>query len=124
MQKLHFRWRHGLMVSVLALGFIVISLRLLQLSVFEQAFLQHQSELRIMREVEMPAHRGKITDRNHLPLAISTPLTSVWVNPQILVIGPAQLKQLAAFLGMPSAVLHHRIHAKANREFVYLKRQL
>lgn len=124
MQQLGFRWRHGLVVTLLAIGFVLIGLRLLQLSVFEQAFLQHQSELRIMREVEIPAHRGKITDRNHVPLAISTPLKSVWVNPQILVIGPKQLKQLGALLEMSTATLQHRIHGKANREFVYLKRRI
>ncbi len=41
------------------------------------------------------AHRGNITDRNGEPLAVSTPVDSVWVDPRELAGNLEQLPQLA-----------------------------
>ncbi len=44
-------------------------------------FLQAKGEARYGRVIEMPASRGAVTDRNGKPLAISTPVKSIWAMP-------------------------------------------
>ncbi|MCW5627141.1 MAG: penicillin-binding protein 2, partial [Burkholderiales bacterium] len=82
-----------------------------------------EGELRYQRLVEVGAHRGMITDRHGEPLAISTPVESVWVSPGDAKLSVAQRAKLAALLDLPSAELDKRL-AIRDRDFVYLKRQL
>ena len=57
--------------------------RLYILNVVDRHFLLQQSRARILRHQIVPAYRGMIEDRLGVPLAISTPLQSVWVNPKM-----------------------------------------
>src|SRR5690606_26054038 len=79
-----------------------------------------------LRVVEMPAHRGMIVDRNGEPLAVSTPVDSVWMNPRELSQAPEQMAALARALEMPLPDLRREVDAKADegREFVYLQRRM
>ena len=52
--------------------------------IFEKDFLQAEGADRYLDTVEVPAHRGLITDRNGSPLAVSTPVDSVVANPRVL----------------------------------------
>ena len=65
--------------------FIVMSLglsgRMVYLNVTERAFLQGQGDARSLRYETLPANRGIIFDRNGEPLAVSTPVVSVWIDP-------------------------------------------
>ena len=47
-------------------------------------FLREQGALRTVRSAEIPVYRGLITDRNGTPLAVSSPVVSLWANPQHL----------------------------------------
>ena len=75
-------WR----LNLLRLMFITIVLglgwRLADIQVFNADFLRNQGDARHLRNVEVAAHRGMILDRHGEPLAISTPVHSVWLNPQ------------------------------------------
>jgi cell division protein FtsI (penicillin-binding protein 3) len=51
-------------------------------------FYQRQGEARYLRELPIKTSRGMITDRNGEPLAVSTPVASIWVNPQDLLRSP------------------------------------
>jgi cell division protein FtsI (penicillin-binding protein 3) len=64
-----------------------------------------------------------ITDRNREPLAISTPVESVWASPADVQLTPAQLARLARLLGVPGGEIEKRL-SDTKRDFVYLKRQL
>ena len=111
---------------LLILGLVVAALvwRAIDLQVVNQGFLQGQGDARHLRTVTMAAHRGMITDRNGEPLAISTPVDSVWVNPQAAMMGREQWPLLARLLGMDPAYLKKRIMSRAQREFVYLRRHI
>ncbi|MBK9132256.1 MAG: penicillin-binding protein 2 [Gammaproteobacteria bacterium] len=115
------------LITLLALlGAIVIALvwRAVDLQVMNRDFLQDQGDARHLRALALPAHRGMITDRGGEPLAISTPVDSVWVNPKELVLEREGWRPLARLLGMDVAELRDRIMQRADREFVYLKRRI
>ncbi len=107
-------------------GCVAISLvaRAVQLQVFNKEFLNKQADTRHLRTERITAHRGTITDRNGEPLAISTPVDSIWANPREL--GPAvdRLPELARLLGLDPQQLMRRVTRSMDKEFLYLKRHL
>jgi len=46
-------------------------------------FLESKGALRTVRTAEIPVYRGLIEDRNGTPLAVSSPVVSLWANPQL-----------------------------------------
>jgi cell division protein FtsI (penicillin-binding protein 3) len=90
----------------------------------DRDFLKGQGDARHLRVVAIPAHRGKILDRNGEPLAISTPVDSVWANPRELALGADRLPELGKLLGLDLATLERVVAGRAGREFVYLKRHV
>ncbi|MEO8738273.1 MAG: penicillin-binding protein 2 [Casimicrobiaceae bacterium] len=94
--------------------------RSLFLQRFDNAFLQEQGSSRYSRDIEVPAHRGRIVDRYGDPLAISTPVKAVWAWPEKMDATPEQLRALAQALDMPPAVLTRKL--ASGSDFVYLKR--
>ncbi len=98
--------------------------RVVSLQVFEQDFLRFEGERRTIRVTGTPAYRGIITDRNGEPLAISTPVDSVWMNPKEFDLEHPQLLALAAVLDVSPEQLIDKAQGNANREFVYLQRQV
>lgn len=98
--------------------------RAVDLQLTHKAFLQHQGDARYLRVVSIPAHRGDILDRGGEPLAISTPVQSVWVNPARLVRERERWPALTRVLGLEGDELHRLIAERMQREFVYLKRHV
>lgn len=116
--------RHQLVLSILLLATAGIALRAVYLQFVNKEFLQEQGNERFLREVEMPAHRGMILDRNGEPLAVSSPVDSLWANPTALAESRDKLPLLAQQLGIKPAELEQRLLAREGREFVYLRRHL
>lgn len=108
---------------LLVLCFSLLGARALYLQVWHSDFLQQQGASRFTRVIELPAHRGMVTDRYGEPLAISAPVESVWASPADVEITAAQRKQLAKLLDLDEQELKRRL-ADQGREFVYLKRHL
>jgi cell division protein FtsI (penicillin-binding protein 3) len=79
---------------------IALVARAVNLQVVDAEFLQDQGEARYLREVEVPTRRGNILDRNGEPLAVSTPVDSVWVHPGELLQTPDDIAPLASVLGV------------------------
>ncbi|HUE94479.1 penicillin-binding protein 2 [Pseudomonas sp.] len=117
-------WRFRLVLLLLALMVGAIAWRIVDLQVFDQSFLQAHGDARSVRHIPIPAHRGLITDRNGEPLAVSTPVTTLWANGKELQNGKAQWPALAAALGQESKAFSTRLQANAEREFMYLVRGL
>lgn len=115
--------RARVLIGLLLSWFVVLTARAMYLQVWRTDFLQQQGASRFTRIIELPAHRGMITDRNGDPLAVSTPVESVWASPGDVQITPAQRRQLAHLLGMEEWELKHKLE-DSGREFVYLKRHL
>lgn len=123
------RWRFysvGLAMFVLVIALIahVASLQVLPNADRGFEFLQGQGESRTLRTEIIPAYRGVITDRNGDPLAVSTPVSSLWANPKILQQSPERLNELAKALEITRADLDSRLKRYATKEFMYLQRQM
>lgn len=128
LQLLKKDWRLFVVVFFLLALFILLVVRMLMIQVIDinggLVFLKNQGEARTVRTEIVPAHRGMITDRNGVPMAVSTPVVSIWINAKVLEINDTQLHTLAKFIDMPSQVLKKRLNAIKGKSFVYLKRHL
>ena len=122
----HFDLRLRLVIlgSVLAACGVALVGRAAQLQLFNQEFYQHQGDARFLRELPIPTSRGMIMDRNGEPLAVSTPVESIWANPKELLLHPEQMSRLAQALAIPQDALTQRIAQRADKEFVYLRRHI
>ena len=98
--------------------------RAVQLQVLDKEFLNEQADTRHLRTEKISAHRGTITDRNGEPLAISTPVDSIWVNPQEIAAAADSIPRLARVLELDQQTLWRRITRSMDKEFLYLKRHL
>ncbi len=117
-------WRFRLVLALLGLMVGAIVWRVVDLHVFDHGFLQGQGDARSVRHVPIPAHRGLVTDRNGEPLAVSTPVTTLWANGKELQAARAQWPALAAALGQEPKAFAERLAQNAAREFIYLVRGL
>ncbi|HEY5720262.1 MAG TPA: penicillin-binding protein 2, partial [Gammaproteobacteria bacterium] len=118
------RGRRATMLGLLLAGMGALVWRAVELQLDHSAFLRGQGEARHLRVVTVPAHRGMLTDRHGEPLAISTPVDSVWANPAELAPARARLPELARLLGLPVDGLVQLLAARGQREFVYLRRHV
>ncbi|MBI3902322.1 MAG: penicillin-binding protein 2 [Nitrosomonadales bacterium] len=117
-------WRSSLLFLVLLLGLCALVGRAVYLQGIHNDFLQQKGDARYGRTVDIVAHRGMITDRYGEPLAISTPVESVWASSQQdEAATPEQVRQLAQALGMDARDVKNRLFDDS-RDFVYLKRQI
>lgn len=103
---------------------LVLLWRAVDLQVVNKSFLQNQGDARHLRELPLAAHRGMITDRHGEPLAISTPVDSVWVNPSEFVSARSQWGKLAEMLELDVQQMVKTVAQRSNREFVYIKRHV
>ncbi|NLY12919.1 MAG: penicillin-binding protein 2 [Gammaproteobacteria bacterium] len=117
-------WRFMIIISLLLLMVAAIAARIVYLHVFSHEFLAMQGDARALRHIPIPAHRGVITDRNGEPLAVSTPVLTLWANPKELLDAKARWNELAKALDVQPAELAKRIESNATREFMYLARGL
>ncbi len=117
-------WRSMLVLGVFTLAAIALLGRLVYLQMFDNQFLQDQGKERHLRVVQIPAHRGMILDRNGQPLAVSTPVDSIWMNPQEISAVPGRIPQLAHALGMRSHDVMNLLRQNHDKQFVYLVRDL
>ncbi|MCL1886326.1 MAG: penicillin-binding protein 2 [Betaproteobacteria bacterium] len=117
------KWRSHMVLFFLFLIFMCLIARALWLQVLSTEFLQKQGESRYARTLELPATRGKITDRDGTVLASSIPVRAIWAIPDDVLSQPKEkLSDLARLLGMSEKSLYGRLDS--DRAFVYLKRQV
>ena len=119
-----YEWRLVILVVVLLAAILGLVGRIIYLGVVKHHFLLDQSNIRSVREISMPAHRGIITDRNGEALAISIPIASIWVNPKLFNATKLQEDSLAKMLEMPLATIKQKVVTQKKRGFVYLKRSI
>lgn len=118
-------WRLMFIAFCLFVLFGLLVSRLVVLQVVDQdrgaRFLQQQGAMRSVRTAEIPAYRGLVTDRRGEPLAVSTPVVSIWANPQQLK-DSVQIARLAMTLGQTPEALSERINLYSDKQFMYLAR--
>ncbi|MDY7540349.1 penicillin-binding protein 2 [Undibacterium sp. RTI2.1] len=116
-------WRSRLVLFFLFIAFLALMARALWLQGMTTEFLQKQGASRYTRTLELPATRGRITDRSGQVLASSVPVKAVWAIPDDVLEAPKEkLLQLAGLLEMTEAELRKKLDS--DRQFVYLKRQV
>ncbi len=116
--------RRGMVMSALLGAAGLLTWRAADLTLTHKDFLQGQGDARYLRVLSTPVHRGMILDRNSEPLAVSTPVDSVWANPQELAEHRHRWPALAKLLGLKTASLERLLAGRMDREFVYLKRHV
>ncbi|WP_237045500.1 peptidoglycan D,D-transpeptidase FtsI family protein [Aquipseudomonas alcaligenes] len=117
-------WRFRLVLALLVLMVGAIVWRIVDLHVIDHDFLQAHGDARSVRHIPIPAHRGLITDRNGEPLAVSTPVTTLWANGKELFKAQERWGDLAAALGQEPGSFSRRLTQAQDREFMYLVRGL
>ena len=117
-------WRFRLVLALLALMVGAIVWRIVDLHVIDHDFLQAHGDARSVRHIPIPAHRGLITDRIGEPLAVSTPVTTLWANGKELFKAQERWGDLAAALGQEPGSFSRRLTQAQDREFMYLVRGL
>jgi len=110
--------------SCLAAGAIILIGRAVDLQVIDHAFLNSEADARHVRRATIVAHRGTITDRNGEPLAVSTPVDSIWVDPGEVVAASENIPLLASLLKMNEQSLTTLLTRNVDRNFLYLKRHI
>ncbi len=115
-------WRSKFIVAVVAASFLVLLGRALYVQVLGNDFFQRQGEMRFARNLDLPASRGRILDRNGQILAVSVPTPSIWAIPKDFEADRAQRRQLAKVLGMTGTELGDKLERSPN--FVWLRRQV
>ncbi len=122
-------WRFRTVLVGMGLLALFLVYRILSLQVLDgargQDFLKTQGDNRSVRTATIPANRGMITDRNGQPLAVTTPVDTIWANPKELVHASiAQKRALAQALGMTTPELQDKLELYRNKGFMYLRRHL
>ncbi|MGJ8686015.1 MAG: peptidoglycan D,D-transpeptidase FtsI family protein [Spongiibacteraceae bacterium] len=121
-------WRFRIVAVALATLALLLGWRTLTLQVLDvdrgYRFLQGQGNARTNRTEVIPAHRGMISDRNGEPLAVSTPVASIWANPQEMSSVAGDWKNLPSLLSMSAGELSARLGRYRRSQFMYLRRHL
>jgi cell division protein FtsI (penicillin-binding protein 3) len=121
----NYRLRLHVVLMALALATTGLIGKALAVQVLGKDFYQRQGDARHLRNVAIPAYRGMISDRNGEPLAVSTPVASLWAEPGVVLgEGLKRVPELAAALGIGEEPLMQRLVQRADKEFVYLKRHI
>ena len=118
------RFRLSVVYVALSCATMILIWRVVDLHVFHKDFLQDQGDARYLRVVPIPAHRGMIMDRHGEPLAISTPVDSVWVQPTAFTRAFNDWPKLAKLLKLDLAHIQRTVSQRKDKEFVYLKRHI
>jgi len=118
--------RFYVVAVVLLAGAVLVLARVAQQQIISgeegKDFLQAQGKARSLREEPMLALRGMITDRHGEPLAVSTPVTTLWADPKILKTETRSLSLLAKTLNVSEKELVNKVNS--GKGFIYLKRQM
>lgn len=119
-------WRYKMIGLVFGSMFIGLTARAVHLQIIDNDYLQSQGDARYLRVQKEPPTRGMIVDRNDQPVAISTPVESIWMHPATILKQEKEYayKKLTSLLGTSRAKLIAKAESKKGREFVYLKRHL
>jgi cell division protein FtsI (penicillin-binding protein 3) len=121
----NFATRRKLLLLGMVSAMVVLAGRAVYLQVLDKEFLQDKGDLQHVGIVDVPAYRGQIKDRNGEPLAISTPVQSIWVNTRQLKLAETEkLGQMAKILDIPDRELQSFLKKEAGKRFVYIKRQI
>src|SRR6478735_4488049 len=111
-QLINTRARLYIVLMLLALGSTALIVRAVDLQIVRKDFYQEQGDARFLRDMAVPVSRGTILDRNGEPLAVSTPVESIWANPQELLQHADRIPELAEALAVDEGVLRQKLEQR------------
>ena len=119
-------WRYVVIAVIFGTFFSGLIARAIYLQVIDTDYLQSQGDARYLRVQKSMPTRGMIVDRFDQPLAISTPVDSIWMHPSTILQQKDRYayKQLASLLGTNPQAILKKAQSKKTRQFIYLKRHL
>lgn len=115
-------WRFALVLGVFVCLLFAVAARMGYLHLVNQSYLAAQGEQRMVRDESIPALRGDITDRHGKPLAVSSPVKGLWLNPKVF--DKNNVNVLAAHLNISAKKLARRLTRNQSQGFMYIKRNL
>ena len=115
-------WRRWSAILVFMLLTAALLVKALDMQILHSEFFERQGDARQLRTISIAAHRGDIVDRNGEPFAVSTPVNSIWVNPEVAQDHLDSFNKVARLLSQDAISLKQKIKRNAHREFLYLKR--
>jgi cell division protein FtsI (penicillin-binding protein 3) len=113
-------WRVRVVVFGLLAGFVVLAGRGVYLQVVQHDDLTRRGDARTVRDLVLPAHRGRMLDREGAVLASSVPARGVLAFPDQVEITTPQTNELAKILGQKPAQLKKKLDS--DRDVIYLAR--
>jgi len=144
-----YRGRRLILMLLLLLGIAVLLGRAAYLELFQQSWLKKQAGKRQLRTLTVPPYRGMITDRNGEALAISSPVSSIAIDPRkffetkvelqrISTLGndnarlakldlealDEKIDQVEKILGMQAGMIKTKLESVSTKRFHYLGRQI
>jgi cell division protein FtsI/penicillin-binding protein 2 len=116
--------RIRLVVTVLGLGWLILSARLFQLQWWQQKKFAGQAEQQRDLIEEIPARPGDIVDRQGRLLATTLSARSLYVVPAQMTSAAEFSKTVAEALQMPEQTILDKITSNSDRQFLWIKRRL
>jgi len=113
-------WRSRFLVGLVGFAFAGLLGRAVYVQVLHNDFFQKQGEARYAHTLDLPASRGRITDRGGQVLAASVAVPSIWAIPKEVDADPAKRAELAKALGLSDKELAAKLNPESR--FVWLKR--
>ncbi len=114
--------RRFVVLLVLVIFTFILLGRILYIQVYNADFFLKQGNARFIRDKKEPAIRGIIKDRNNNPLAVSTPVSSIWVNPKEINLNPKAIDLLVNNLKLSKTDIITKLKKYKSRTFLYIKR--
>ena len=124
LRAINLKGRLYVVLMLLALGSTALIVRAVDLQWVRKDFYQDQGDQRYLREIPIEVPRGTIFDRNGEPLAVSTPVESIWADPSTILDHTDRIAELAKALGIDAEALSQKLNQRAEKQFVYLQRHL
>lgn len=113
-------WRVRAVAYGLLLGFAVLAGRGVYLQIVQHDDLTRRGDARTTRDLVVPAHRGRLLDREGAVLASSVPARGVFAFPDQVELAPAQRDALARALNLRAKDIERKLDS--DRDLVFLAR--
>ena len=124
LRPVNLKGRLYLVLMLLAVGSAALIVRAIDLQWVRKDFYRDQGEQRYVRDIPIEVPRGTIFDRNGEPLAVSTPVESIWADPSTVLDHADRIPELARALGIDADALSQKLNQRSEKQFVYLQRHL
>jgi cell division protein FtsI (penicillin-binding protein 3) len=122
-----FRNRFLIVLMFILGATIVLGFMSFQNIYLKRDFLNQQADARHIRTEKIDSNRGSIFDRRGTPLAVSTPIDSVIINPKQFLNSTGnrgKIILISNILELETKEVLRRIEDKSSKSFMYLKRHI